>query len=211
MQKALWMLAAILFCSLSTTVLTACSDDDDDDGGKEDAKGKAEVRVAVVTQRDTYKMFTFDFTLTGPDGKTKTYKFDASDNNDDKFYEAEANSFESACLPYLFMYPSLTSFFENVIMHHYVFKNVPNGAKIDYKTVSHLVRSFQPEEKGNKFLMATVMVTYVTADGQVHPLKPFDFNCSILDKSMWEKNIEKYDNYIVPQSTNSVTVVYPTN
>jgi hypothetical protein len=88
---------------------------------------------------------------------------------------------------------------------------VPNGAKIDYKTVSHLVRSFQPEEKGNKFLMATVMVTYVTADGQVHPLKPFDFNFGIYDKGMWEKNIEKYDNYTVPQSTNSVTVVYPTN
>ena len=100
----------------------------------------------------------------------------------------------------------MTSFFENVIMHHYVFKNVPSGSKIEYKTVSHLVKSYQPEEKGNKYLMATVMVTYVT-DGQVHPLKPFDFNCSILDKSMWEKNIE-YDNYIVPQSTNSVTIVY---
>lgn len=208
MKKTLWMMAAILFFSLSSTMLTACSDDDDDP--KDEGKGNVEVRVAVVTQRDTYKMFTFDFTLTGPDGKTNTYKFDSSDKNDDKFYEAEANTFQVACMPYLF-YPGATSFFENVVMHHYVFKNVPNGAKIDYKTVSHLVRSFQPEEKGNKFLMATVMVTYVTADGQVHPLKPFDFNFGIYDKAMWEKNIEKYDNYTVPQSTNSVTVVYPTN
>ena len=62
MKKNLWMLAAILFCSLGSIALTSCGDDDDDKG-KEEKKVNADVRVALVTQRDTYNMFTFDFSL----------------------------------------------------------------------------------------------------------------------------------------------------
>lgn len=206
MKKVIWMMAAILFCGFGTTMLTACGDDDDDNG-QEEGKGKAEVRVALVTQNDTYKMFNFDFSLTDPNGKTSNYKFDASDKSNDKFYESEANNFQNACMIYLLGNPNLKEFFENVNMHHYVFKDVASGSKIEFKTISHLVRSYEPKEKGNTYLMPTVMVTLVV-NGEERPLSLFNFNCGSPDKSIWNKYMEKYDNAVVDESTKSLTIVY---
>ena len=55
----------------------------------------------------------------------------------------------------------LKEFFENVNMHHYLLKDVPSGATIEYKTISNLIKSYEPKEKGNTYLMPGVMVTLV--------------------------------------------------
>ncbi len=201
------MLAAILFCSLGSTMLTACGDDDDDKG-KEPQKANADVRIAVVTQNDTYNMFTFDFSLTDPSGKTTNYKFDSSDKSDDKFYENEASSFETASIPYLLMSPNVKEYLENVNMHHYVIKNVPSGSKIDYKTVAHLVKTYEPKEKGNSYFMPTVMVTLVI-DGKDRPFQSFLFNANFgFDKSIYDKFIERYDNKVIEEASKTLTIVY---
>lgn len=207
MKKTLWMLAAILFCSLGTTMLTACGSDDDDDKGKDPGKGKADVRIAVVTQRDTYNMFNFDFTLTDHTGKTTAIKFDASDKSDDKFYEIEATYFQNACLTYLLLNPQLKEFFENVNMHHYLLKDVPSGSTIEYKTISNLIKSYEPKEKGNTYLMATVMVTMIV-DGNERPIQAFNFNCGSPDKSIYLKYMERYDGKVVEQSSNKLSILY---
>ena len=206
MNKNLWMLAAILFCSLGSTMLTACGDDDDDKG-KEPQKANADVRIAVVTQNDTYNMFTFDFSLTDPSGKTTNYKFDSSDKSDDKFYENEASSFETAAIPYLLMSPNVKEYLENVNIHHYLCKNVPSGSKIDFKTVSHLLKTYEPKEKGNTYLMPGVMVTLVI-NGQDRPYYLFNLNGNSVDKTIWEKYMSRYDGQPVEGSTKTLEIVY---
>ena len=207
MKNNLWMLAAILFCSLGSIALTSCGDDDDDNNVKEEKKTNADVRVALVTQRDTYNMFTFDFSLTDPSGKTTNYNFDSSDKSDDKFYECEANSFISGCTFMLIANPQLKEFFENVNIHHFLCKNVPSGSKIDFKTVSHLLKTYEPKEKGNTYLMPGVMVTLVI-NGEDRPYYLFDLSGNSVDKTIWEKYMSRYDDQPVAGSTKTLEIVY---
>lgn len=218
MKKNLFRMLALGFCcGLCTTMLTACGGDDEEKK-KDDDKASIDVSVALVTQADTYKMFTFDFVITDANGKTQTMKLDATDNSTDKFTEAEASNFQNAISSEVMMAnlsgkgAEFARFVENYRMHHFTFKNVPANGKITFKTIAHKVSTYEPLEKGNAYMMPTVMVSQ-TLLNVTQTLKSFDTpRYNSVDKSIWEKYVATFDGKEISEATGTVEVKdYRTN
>lgn len=190
-KNLLWMLAAILFCGLTTTVFTSCGDDEDDGqpSTPEEQPGEkkpesADVILTLVIQRGTLNVFEYDFKYVDAKGNTKTYDIDAQTEGVafDELEQSRYNTFTSATFA---AYPeTFRNDMKNPLVLRVTLKDQPTGKKYSYQTICHIKKDFQFQER---FIYAfpSVFVTE-TPKGGKRTVK-CDFQFQVVDVTNWER------------------------
>lgn len=159
------MLAAILFCGLTTTVLTSCGGDDDDNNSQQPtptpepaAEQKYDVTLIFLTYKTISAFIDCEFSYTDHNGKKSTPVIITGKENGENltstemaFYKTHYNLLLSDKLP--------ESKFLEYVAFHYTIKDVPAGSKISWETIQHTAEGATVPTEELIYVWPTVMYT----------------------------------------------------
>jgi hypothetical protein len=192
-KNLLWMLAAILFCGLTTTVFTSCGDDEDDSQPStpeqpekpEDKKAEsADVTLTLVIQKSTLNVFEYDFKYVDAKGNTKTYDIDAQTEGVafDELEQGRYNTYTQATFPAYG--EACYNDMKKPLVLRVTLKDQPTGKKYSYETVCHVKEDFKYQE-AFIYSFPSVFVTE-TPKGGKRTVKS-DFQFQVVDVTNWER------------------------
>jgi hypothetical protein len=162
MKKTLqWMLATILLCGLSVTILTACSSKDDEDDVK-----SYDVTFAVVLPRATASYFDVQLTLTDGSGK-QTEQTVTKAANSESFNTLEEQLWSRLYTPYTqtdTLSVTADDFSDNIVCHYTV--KATSGQKVEYNAIVKARNDYPTAEAGQTTIIFPVMLAYFLEKGK---------------------------------------------
>ena len=189
-KNLLWMLAAILFCGITVTMLTSCGDDDpiptsnegdnnDGDGdGDGDGEGEGEgektivkagvydISIAYIIHRSITEIFDVELTTTDPNGNENTYSFKTPQEPSDAFVGNEAEIYRASSYETFKMVDPLFTldYCNDVIVRRINFRDVPVDKSVKFITVFNKKPDVQLTPHKYAFIRPSVVFTQTPKD-----------------------------------------------
>ena len=201
------MLAAILICGLTTTVLTACGDDDDDPtsntnnnnnnsvGGGSSQPSSYDVTFTVVAPVNGFNIAEYDFIYANDQGTKITKEID-SDMANESLSEQEKVELETFIKLSSGTMPSLSEHLSpsNIRVQHFTLKNQPAGCNISYELVMHLNTDYAiAEGEAAVFTTPAVEVAFIPNNGVRTLFGNFGCRSFNVSYSKWDDFVTKKD------------------
>ena len=212
-KNLLWMLAAILFCGLTATMVTACGDDEEDNQPKNpeeqqdpDDPQKPEVKkadfyditITVVGQSSLFKVMTSDFTINwvkNGQPNLKTVEFDEDFEGESALDALENSSYTRATKVAFMGEPKLEVDMQQKYIYRMTLKDIAVDTKYSYDFFCHVNKDFQIAEGDSLlYILPMVMVTE-TAKGttNLELIEEFNYSGGVVHPNNLSRFLQQFD------------------
>ena len=214
MKKNLfWMLAAILFCGITVTMLTSCGDDEpivptqepsgnDDEGDDPEGEGEEEeiivkagvydISVAYILHRPVLEFFDIELVTTDQNGNQNTYNFTNPHDQSDGFQGNEEKQYSDLAFGTFRMIDDLFTmeYCKNVLVRRIIFRNVPVDKSVQFVTTFHKKQDLEITPQKYGFIRPCFVFTQTPKDDN----KATVLNDCSVRASLISSNFERWIN-----------------